>query len=68
GMIVMDEDTCVVDVSKYFIEFTNDESCGKCTSCREGSAVLLEILKKITNGKGKESDLQALEELGEAIK
>ncbi len=68
GMIVMDEDTCVVDVSKYFIEFTNDESCGKCASCREGSDVLLEILKKITNGKGKESDLQALEELGEAIK
>jgi NADH-quinone oxidoreductase subunit F len=68
GMIVMDEDTCVVDVSKYFIEFTNDESCGKCTSCREGSAVLLEILKKITNGKGQESDLRALEELGEAIK
>jgi NADH-quinone oxidoreductase subunit F len=68
GMIVMDEDTCVVDVSKYFIEFTNDESCGKCTSCREGSAVLLEILKKITAGRGKESDLQALEELGEAIK
>ncbi len=68
GMIVMDEDTCVVDVSKYFIEFTNDESCGKCTSCREGSAVLLEILKKITSGRGKESDLQALQELCEAIK
>jgi len=68
GMIVMDEDTCVVDVSKYFIEFTNDESCGKCTSCREGSAVLLEILKKITSGRGKESDLQALQELSEAIK
>ena len=68
GMIVMDEDTCVVDVAKYFIEFTNDESCGKCASCREGSAVLLEILKKITSGRGKESDLQALQELSEAIK
>ncbi len=68
GMIVMDEDTCVVDVAKYFIEFTNDESCGKCASCREGSAVLLEILKKITNGRGTESDLQALQELSEAIK
>ena len=68
GMIVMDEDTCVVDVSKYFIEFTNDESCGKCASCREGSAVLLEILKKITSGRGEESDLQALQELSEAIK
>jgi NADH-quinone oxidoreductase subunit F len=68
GMIVMDEETWVVDVSKYFIEFTNDESCGKCTSCREGSAVLLEILKKITSGRGEESDLQTLEELGEAIK
>ncbi len=68
GMIVMDEDTCVVDVSKYFIEFTNDESCGKCASCRDGSAVLHDILKKICRGKGEESDLQALEDLGNAIK
>ncbi len=68
GLIVMDEDTCVVDVSKYFIEFTNDESCGKCASCRDGSAVLLEILKKICRGDGEEADLQALEELSNAIK
>ncbi|NIM91290.1 MAG: NADH-quinone oxidoreductase subunit NuoF [Candidatus Aminicenantes bacterium] len=68
GLIVMDEDTCVVDVSKYFIEFTNDESCGKCASCRDGSAVLLELLKKICRGDGKEADLQALEELSNAIK
>jgi NADH-quinone oxidoreductase subunit F len=68
GMIVMDEDTCVVDVSKYFIEFTNDESCGKCASCREGSAVLLEVLKKICNGEGDEKDLEILEDFSEAIK
>jgi len=68
GMIVMDEDTCVVDVSKYFIEFTNDESCGKCASCRDGSAVLHDILKKICRGDGEESDIQALEDLGNAIK
>ena len=68
GMIVMDEDTCVVDVAKYFIDFTNDESCGKCASCRDGSAMLLEILKKITKGEGKEEDLQILEELSTAIK
>jgi NADH-quinone oxidoreductase subunit F len=68
GLIVMDEDTCVVDVSKYFIEFTNDESCGKCASCRDGSAVLHGILKKICRGDGEESDIQALEDLGNAIK
>jgi NADH-quinone oxidoreductase subunit F len=68
GMIVMDEDTCVVDVAKYFIEFTNDESCGKCTSCRDGSSELLEILEKICRGEGEEQDLQMLEELSNAIK
>ena len=68
GMIVMDEDTCVVDVAKYFIEFTNDESCGKCSSCREGSSQLLEILKRITIGEGEEQDLQMLEELSSVIK
>jgi len=68
GMIVMDEDTCVVDVAKYFIEFTNDESCGKCSSCREGSSQLLEILKRITRGEGEEQDLQTLEELSNVIK
>ena len=68
GMIVMDEDTCVVDVAKYFIEFTNDESCGKCTSCRDGSSELFEILEKICRGEGEEQDLQMLEELSNAIK
>jgi NADH-quinone oxidoreductase subunit F len=68
GMIVFDEDTCIVDMAKYFIKFTNDESCGKCTSCREGSEALLEILEKICNGEGEERDLLFLEELGEVIK
>ncbi len=68
GMIVMDEDTCVVDVARYFIRFTNSESCGKCTSCREGSEALLETLDKICNGNGEEGDLVFLEELGYAIK
>jgi NADH-quinone oxidoreductase subunit F len=68
GMIVLDEDTCVVDVAKYFIEFTNDESCGKCTSCRDGSSALLEILTKICKGEGEESDLQTLVEFSDAIK
>ncbi len=68
GMIVMDEDTCVVDIARYFIKFTNDESCGKCSSCREGSEALLEILNRICNGEGEEGDIILLEELGKAIK
>jgi NADH-quinone oxidoreductase subunit F len=68
GMVVIDEDTCVVDLAKYFLAFTNDESCGKCTSCREGSAAMLEVLTRISEGKGKEGDIEFLEELGEAIK
>lgn len=68
GMVVMDEDTCVVDIAKYFLEFTNDESCGKCTSCREGSEALLEVLKRISEGKGEEGDIEFLKELGEAVK
>ncbi|MBI4650234.1 NADH-quinone oxidoreductase subunit NuoF [Candidatus Desantisbacteria bacterium] len=68
GMIVMDEDTCMVDVAKYFIEFTADESCGKCTSCRDGASALLGILEKITRGEGEESDLEFMEELSHAIK
>lgn len=68
GLIVMDEDTCIVDVAKYFIEFTNDESCGKCSSCRDGSTALLEILERICKGEGKEGDLDLLEELSETIK
>jgi len=68
GMIVLDEDTCMVDIAKYFLAFTNDESCGKCTSCREGSAALLEILTRICNGEGQEKDLELLNDLGIAIK
>ena len=68
GMIVMDEDTCVVDVAKYFIDFTNDESCGKCTSCRDGSSILLDVLKKICRGEGEEQDLEILEDFSNAIK
>ncbi len=68
GMIVLDEDTCIVDIAKYFIRFSNDESCGKCTSCREGSEALLEILDRICDGEGKEGDIEFLQELGEAIK
>jgi NADH-quinone oxidoreductase subunit F len=68
GMIVMDEDTCVVDVAKYFIDFTNDESCGKCTSCRDGSSILLDVLKKICRGEGEDKDLEILEDFSNAIK
>jgi ferredoxin len=68
GMIVMDEDTCVVDVSKFFVQFTNDESCGKCTACREGSEALLEVLTRISNGEGREEDVEFLQELGTAVK
>ncbi|HID29809.1 MAG TPA: NADH-quinone oxidoreductase subunit NuoF [Desulfobacterales bacterium] len=68
GMIVMDEDTCMVDVSKYFIDFLRDESCGKCTSCREGLEALYGILTNICEGKGQEGDVELLQELSEAIK
>lgn len=67
GMIVMDEDTCMVDVAKFFLQFTVDESCGKCTPCREGTKKMLEILEKITRGEGEEEDLEKLEELGKII-
>ncbi len=68
GMIVMDEDTCMVDVSRYFIEFLTDESCGKCVPCREGLRQMLKILTNITQGKGKEGDIELLEELSETAK
>ena len=68
GMIVMDEDTCMVDVSKFFVQFTNDESCGKCSACRDGSDALLEVLTRITEGEGREGDVEFLEELGAAVK
>lgn len=68
GMIVMDEDNCMVDVARFFLDFTKDESCGKCTSCRIGTKRLLEILEKITKGEGTLEDLDKLEELSKQIK
>jgi NADH-quinone oxidoreductase subunit F len=65
GMIVMDEDTCMVDVARYFIHFLSDESCGKCVPCREGLRQMDRILTKITGGKGDESDIETLEDLSE---
>jgi NADH:ubiquinone oxidoreductase subunit F (NADH-binding)/(2Fe-2S) ferredoxin/NAD-dependent dihydropyrimidine dehydrogenase PreA subunit len=67
GMIVMDEDTCMVDVARYFIDFLKDESCGKCLPCREGLRALLEILDRIVGGKGKRGDIELLEEISEGI-
>jgi NADH-quinone oxidoreductase subunit F len=65
GMIVMDEDTCMVDVARFFIEFLTDESCGKCVPCREGLRQMHRILTNITQGKGKDGDIELLEELSE---
>ncbi|MFZ3373100.1 MAG: NADH-ubiquinone oxidoreductase-F iron-sulfur binding region domain-containing protein [Desulfitobacteriaceae bacterium] len=65
GMIILDEDTCMVDVSRYFLEFLTDESCGKCVPCREGIRQMLKTLTNITQGKGKEGDIELLEELAE---
>ena len=68
GLIVMDEDSCMVDIAKFFLEFTVDESCGKCTPCRIGTRRMLEILEKITEGKATMEDLDRLESLGDYIK
>jgi len=68
GMIVMDEDTCMVDVARYFLNFLTDESCGKCVPCREGMRQMLKILTNITKGKGKEGDIELLEQLSETAK
>ncbi|MBD3414229.1 MAG: NADH-quinone oxidoreductase subunit NuoF [Candidatus Aminicenantes bacterium] len=68
GMIVMDENTCMVDVAKYFLNFLRDESCGKCLSCREGTQRMWEIVNKITEGNGKKGDIELLEELAYAVK
>ena len=68
GMIVMDEDTCMVDIAKFFIDFCVDESCGKCSPCRIGTKRMLEILERITNGEGREGDIELLEELAKTIK
>jgi NADH-quinone oxidoreductase subunit F len=68
GLIVMDETTCMVDVAKYFTNFLQEESCGKCSTCREGTQRMYEVLKRITEGKGTEEDLDNLAELGSVIK
>ncbi len=68
GMIVMDEETCMVDVARYFIDFLTDESCGKCVPCREGLRQMHRILTKITEGRGEERDLEILEELAETTR
>ena len=68
AMIVMDEDNCMVDIAKYFISFLEEESCGKCTPCREGVKRMKEILTDITEGKGEEGDIELLEELAAAVK
>ena len=68
GMIVMDEDDCVVDVSKFYMEFCVDESCGKCSPCRIGTRQMYTILDKIANGKGEMEDLQKLKDIGQAMK
>jgi NADH-quinone oxidoreductase subunit F len=68
GLIVMDEDTCVVDIARYFLDFTQKESCGKCSPCRIGSRHMVEILERITKGEGQTEDLLKLQTLGEAVK
>lgn len=68
GLVVMDEDTCMVDVAKYFLSFSQSESCGKCTPCREGTTRMQEILTRITEGKGKMEDLDTLESLSRVMK
>jgi NADH:ubiquinone oxidoreductase subunit F (NADH-binding) len=68
GMIVMDEDKCVVDVARFFMEFCRDESCGKCTPCRVGTDKMLEILTRICEGKGRAGDIPTLETMAEYMK
>jgi NADH:ubiquinone oxidoreductase subunit F (NADH-binding) len=68
GMVALDESACMVDVARYFLDFTQAESCGKCTACREGTRHLLEILRRITRGQGRPEDLSLLDELSEGVK
>ena len=68
GMIVLDEDDCIVEVAKFFVAFSQDESCGKCTPCREGTTRMLEILDRITRGEATEADLVKLERLATLVK
>jgi len=68
GMVVMDEDTCMVDIARFFLDFTRKESCGKCTHCRIGTKRMLEILERIVEGRGREGDAELLSELAMQIK
>ena len=68
GMIILDEDDCMVDIAKFFMTFSQDESCGKCTPCREGTTRMLEILERITTGNGTLEDLDKLKRLGLLMK
>jgi len=68
GLVVMDETTCMVDLAKFFLTFTQAESCGKCTPCREGTKRMLEILTRITEGEGREGDIALLEDMAKNIK
>ena len=68
GMVVMDEDTCMVDIARYFLSFTRSESCGKCVPCRLGTKQMLDILEDITGGKGKPGDVELLSDLARSIK
>ena len=68
GLIVMDESTCMVDVARYFLEFVQAESCGKCTPCRVGTKKMLDILQSICDGEGKPEDIETLEKLGKNVK
>jgi len=68
GLVVMDETTCMVDLAKFFLTFTQRESCGKCTPCREGTKRMLEILERIADGNGRENDIETLESLAKSIK
>jgi NADH-quinone oxidoreductase subunit F len=68
GMVVMDEETCIVDVARYFLSFTQAESCGKCVPCRIGTKQMLDILERICQGEGRPEDIDLLQQLGENIK
>jgi ferredoxin len=68
GLVVMDEENCMVDIARFFLEFTQRESCGKCTPCREGTKQMLLLLEKICSGEGEMKDIDLLEELGNMVK
>lgn len=68
GLVVLDERSCMVDIAKFFLKFTQNESCGKCTPCREGTLRMLELLERITEGRGEEADIDRLEALARSVK